>query len=70
MKIKLELTEEEAHLIHTFIRRSIYEQYLRNMTEANDTQEEAENRVYKTVSAMHRIKSAIEKANKKNEGHL
>lgn len=65
MKIELELTNEEAHLIHTFIRRSIFEQFFRNMAEAGDTKEEAENRTYATIHAMEKIRNAIDKANKK-----
>jgi len=62
MKIELELTDREASLIHTFIRRSIYEQFLRNMTEASDTKEEAENRTYDTIHAVEKIRTAIEEA--------
>lgn len=61
MKITINLTNEEAHLIHTMIRRSIFEQYLRNMQEAGDTVEKAKDRAYNTIYAMNKIKKAIEK---------
>ena len=64
MKIELELTDQEAHLIHTFIRRSYYEQFLRNMTEASDTKEDAEARTYATIRAVEKIKTAIANAKK------
>ena len=41
MKIQLDLTEREARLVCTFIRRSIYEQYERNMIEAGMTSDQA-----------------------------
>jgi hypothetical protein len=59
MKIELELTDQEARLIHTFIRRSIYEQYFRNMAEAGDTEEEAKNRTYDAIQAVEKIRNAI-----------
>lgn len=62
MQIELELTDLEARLIHTFIRRAIYEQFYRNMAEAGDTKEEAENRTYNTIHAMEKIRNAIEEA--------
>ena len=61
MKIELELTEQEARLIHTCLRRSIYEQYFRNMAEAGDTKKQAENRTYSTIYAFDKIRTAIEK---------
>ena len=66
MKIELELTDQEASLIHTCIRRAIYEQFYRNMAEAGDTKEEAENRTYKTIYAMDKIKNAIAEARNNN----
>lgn len=65
MKIEIELTERQANLIHTFIRRSIYEQFYRNMAEAGDTKEEAENRTYDTIHAVELIRTAIEEARNK-----
>lgn len=59
MKLEIELTDREASLIHTFIRRSLYEQYFRNMTEAGDTKEKAEDRAYETINAMGRLGQAI-----------
>lgn len=65
MKIEIELTDRQASLIHTFIRRSIYEQFYRNMAEASDTKEEAENRTYDTIHAVELIRTAIEEARNK-----
>ena len=58
--LSVELTKREASLIHTFIRRSIFEQYLRNMQEASDTEEQAKNRAYETIEAFASIRDAIE----------
>lgn len=60
MKIQLELTDTEAHLIHTFIRRSIFEQYQRNMQECGDTEEKSIDRAYATINAFTTIRDAIE----------
>lgn len=65
MKIELELTDQEASLIHTFLRRAIYEQFYRNMAEAGDTKEEATNRTYSTIYAMDKIRNAIAEARNK-----
>lgn len=62
MKVELELTEKEARLIHTFIRRSSFEQYERNMAEAGDKDEESKTRAYDTISAFAGIRDAIEGA--------
>ncbi len=62
MKIEIELTEKEARLIHNFIRRSDFSQYLRNMSEAGDTKAQAETRAYDTISAFAGIRDAIEGA--------
>ena len=58
--LSVELTDRESSLIHTFIRRSIFEQYLRNMQEASDTEEQAKNRAYETIEAFASIRDAIE----------
>lgn len=60
MQITLELTETESKLIHTFIRRSIFEDYIRPMLESGDTKEQTTDRVYNTISAMEKIRTAIE----------
>jgi hypothetical protein len=62
MKIELDLTEKDARLIHTFIRRSIFEQYERNMDEAGATREQTQTKAYETISAFSEIRDAIEKA--------
>ncbi len=59
MKVVLELTERESSLIRTFIRRSIFEQYERNMREAGDTDEQAKNRAYETIEAFASIRDAL-----------
>lgn len=60
MQITLELTETESKLIHTFIRRSIFEDYIRPMQESGDTKEQTTDRVYNNISAMEKIRTAIE----------
>lgn len=60
MQITLELTETESKLIHTFIRRSIFEDYIRPMQESGDTKEQTTDRVYNTIFAMEKIRTAIE----------
>lgn len=66
MKIELELTDQEASLIHTFIRRTIFEDYIRPMAEACDTKEQTTDRVYKTINAMEKIRNAIVEARNNN----
>lgn len=58
--LSVELTKREASLIHTFIRRSIFEQYERNVNEAGDTDEQTKNRAYETIEAFASIRDAIE----------
>ena len=58
--LSVELTKREASLIHTFIRRSIFEQYERNMNEAGDTDDQTKNRAYETIEAFASIRDAIE----------
>ena len=48
MKIEIDLTEREAFELHTFIRRSIFEDYIRAMDECNQTQEQTNDRVYES----------------------
>lgn len=62
MKITFDVTEREARLIHTFIRRSCFEQYYQNMSEAGDDLEKANNRAYDTINAFCAIRDAIEEA--------
>ena len=59
MKVVLELTERESSLIRTFIRRSIFEQYERNMREAGDPDEQVKNRAYDTIEAYASIRDAL-----------
>lgn len=59
MKIKIELTQDQAALINTFIRRSIFEQFERNMFQCGDTSEQTVNRAYKTIEAFSIIRDAI-----------
>lgn len=61
MKITIDLTDKQAKLIHTCIRRQIFETYIQPMYEANDTKEDTENRIYDTIEAMYKIKDAIAK---------
>ena len=58
--LSVELTKREASLIHTSIRRSIFEQYERNMNEAGDTDDQTKNRAYETIEAFASIRDAIE----------
>lgn len=60
MQITIELTEKESNLIHTFIRRTVFEDFIRPMQESGDTKEQTLNRVYETISAMQKIRTAIE----------
>lgn len=62
MNITFDVSEREARLIHTFIRRSYFDQYFQNMTEAGDDLEKANNRAYDTINAFCSIRDAIEKA--------
>lgn len=61
MEITVELTEREAHELHTFIRRSIFEDYIRAMDECNQTQEQTNDRVYEVIYALNKIRKEIEK---------
>lgn len=63
MEITVELTEREAFELHTFIRRSIFEDYIRAMAECNQNQEQTNDRVYEVIYALTKIKKEIE-ANK------
>lgn len=61
MKFEIELTEREAFELHTFIRRSIFEDYIRAMDECNQTQEQTNDRVYEVIYALNKIRKEIEK---------
>ena len=63
MKIEIELTEREARELHTFIRRSIFEDYIRAMSECNQTQEQTNDRVYEVIYALSKIRKEIEAEN-------
>lgn len=58
-KFKIMLTEKDARLICTFIRRSIFEQYERNMSEAGFTPEQNKQITYDTVEAFTDLREAI-----------
>lgn len=62
--LSVELTDRESSLIHTFIRRSIFEQYERNMNEAGDTDEQTKTRAYETIEAFASIRDAIEEGSR------
>ena len=58
-EFKIMLTEEAARLICTFIRRSIFEQYERNMIEAGFTQEQNKQITYDTIDAFNDLREQI-----------
>lgn len=60
MKITVDLTDVEAQNLHTFIRRSIFEDYIRAMAECNQTQEQTNDRVYEVIYALNKIRKEIE----------
>lgn len=67
MIVTFELTEREARLILTFIRRSCFEQYYRNMNECGFTEQENKNISYETIEAFANVRDAIsEKLNGEN----
>lgn len=59
MKIQLDLTEREARLVCTFIRRSIYEQYKRNMSEAGMTRDQVGDIASETIVAFDTVREQI-----------
>ena len=61
IKIEVELTEHEAQLIHTWIRRSIFEDYFERIADCTMTEDQAKNETYNTIYAFQEIQSAIEK---------
>lgn len=60
IKIEVELTEHEAQLIHTWIRRSIFEDYFNRIADCTMTEDKAKNETYNTIYAFQEIQSAIE----------
>ena len=62
IKIEVELTEHEAKLIHTWIRRSIFEDYFNRIADCTMTEDEAKNETYNTIYAFQEIQNAIEKS--------
>ena len=60
IKIELEFTEHEAKLIHTWIRRSIFEDYFNRIADCTMTEDKAKNETYNTIYAFQEIQSAIE----------
>jgi hypothetical protein len=61
MKLEVELTSEEAFELHTFIRRSIVEDYIRAMNEVNQSADKTNDRVYEVISALTAVRKQIEK---------
>ena len=61
IKIELEFTKHEAKLIHTWIRRSIFEDYFKRIADYTMTEDQAKNETYNTIYAFQEIQSAIEK---------
>lgn len=53
------LTEKSSRLICTFIRRSIFEQYERNMSEAGFTPEQNKEITYDTIAAFNDLREQI-----------
>ena len=58
-EFKIMLTEKDARLICTFIRRSIFEQYERNMSEAGFTPEQNKQITYDTIDAFVDLREQI-----------
>ena len=60
IKLKIELTEKELKLIHTWIRRSIWEDYLKRIAECGWTDEQVRNETEQCIEAFGKIRNAIE----------
>ena len=58
-EFKIVMTEKAARLICIFIRRSIFEQYERNMSECGFTQEQNKQITYDTIEAFTDLSDAI-----------
>lgn len=61
MRIEVDLTDQEAFELHTFIRRSIFEDYIRAMDEANQDTGKTHDRVYTVEGALGKIREQIAK---------
>lgn len=59
MKIQIELNEKDIKLIRTFVRRSIYEQYERNMAECGMSQQEIRDVTYDTITAFNDLSDQL-----------
>lgn len=60
MKITIEITDKETKLIHTWIRRSIFEDYFIRIADCTMTEEQARNTTYDAIDAFSTIRNAIE----------
>lgn len=60
IKLELEFTEKELKLIHTWIRRSIWEDYLARIAESGWTDEQIRNETEQCIMAFQDIRNAIE----------
>ena len=60
IELKIELTEKEMKLIHTWIRRSIWEDYLARIAECGWTDEQIRNETEQCIMAFAEIRHAIE----------
>lgn len=60
IELKLEFTEKELKLIHTWIRRSIWEDYLKRIEESGWTYEQIRNETEQCIMAFMEIRNAIE----------
>lgn len=58
-EFKIMLDKKAARLICTFIRRSIFEQYERNMSEAGFTPEQNKQITYDTIDAFNDLREQI-----------
>jgi len=58
-EFKIMLNKNDARLICTFIRRSIFEQYERNMSEAGFTPEQNNKIIYDTIEAFYDLSEQI-----------
>lgn len=69
MEFKIKLSIEEARNIKTFINRTIYEQYERNMKDCYSTKAENDNRIADTIIAFEELRDQLQKQmlNRKKE---
>lgn len=59
MKFTINLSEKEAKLVCTWIRRSIWEDYEKRIEECGYNTEENRNRIYDTIGAFSSIRDKI-----------